>query len=88
MDPCGIHSERNINAVVNEKLSVITLAKYSNFFGEIEECFTVQILFAQLDGFDTAVQRLFDDCADIAPLGECPIADEIQVKIRLRHCAS
>ena len=54
---------------------MITPAEYGNFFGKLEECFATQVFFAQLNGSDTPVQCLMDDCTEITAFGECSIAD-------------
>lgn len=65
----GVDGERDIDAVVNKKLGMVALTKHRYLIGELEDLFTAEIFFPQLNCADTAVQSLFDNGAQIAPLG-------------------
>lgn len=63
----GVDHERDIDSVINKKLGVVTLTEQGDLIGDLEDLFTVEIFFSQLNRLNTAVQRPFKDGAKIAP---------------------
>ncbi|HYY25221.1 MAG TPA: hypothetical protein VE689_07005, partial [Candidatus Udaeobacter sp.] len=55
------------------------------FLGKLKQLFAAQIFFSELDGFNAAIQRLFQDPKQIAALCLAPVSDQAKIEIGRGH---
>src|SRR6266498_669631 len=81
----GVHGEGDVDAIIDEKLSVVSIAELTHFGGEVEKVSAAQILLAQLDRPNSALEGSFQHPEQISPARLASVGYEIEVKIRSGH---
>ena len=83
------HSQRNVNAIVDQKWDVVSLCDCVKFSSQVDECARAEGLFAQLDYGNSTDESLFDLPGQSASRrDESGVGDEVKRKIEgwFWHC--
>src|ERR687891_444861 len=62
-----VRRQSDIDSIIDEKSGAVRLTEFARSFREQEQVSGGQIFFSQLDGFDSAVECLFQNVEEIPP---------------------
>jgi len=80
MDPIRVHSEGDVNAVVDKEAGVITAAEPFCLLRQQEKIATAEVFFPKLHRADAAFQDLLQNPEKISPLGLPAVRNQVKIE--------